>query len=189
MHDGQSSSRNGGIALLWYRIRQRFPNHLQIGPLCVCVCVRPRAYTHTRTHARSLAHSLSHTPSLSLASSILPFLEAPAKGFFFNLPEFGRCIPFDDLHGCEMCPLVAHFRGREEAKFSRSEILRVRWLGDGRHVLLDEDIQTDRQADGCGQNWSYRQAERPVPYRRPFILVLLRFRVERIASAEVVLDL
>jgi hypothetical protein len=28
-------------------------------------------------------------------------LEAPSEGFFWNLPEFGRRIRFDVLHGCE----------------------------------------------------------------------------------------
>jgi hypothetical protein len=40
----------------------------------------------------------------TLAPSILPLLEAPAEGFFWNLPEFGRPIPFHVLHGIESCP-------------------------------------------------------------------------------------
>jgi predicted benzoate:H+ symporter BenE len=28
----------------------------------------------------------------TLAPSILPLLEAPTEGFFWNLPEFGHCI-------------------------------------------------------------------------------------------------
>jgi hypothetical protein len=36
-----------------------------------------------------------------LALSILPLLEALAEGFFWNLPEFGRRVRFDVLHGCE----------------------------------------------------------------------------------------
>ena len=46
----------------------------------------------------------------ALAPSILPLLEAPVEGFFWNLPEFGRRIQFDVLHGCETRLLEAHFR-------------------------------------------------------------------------------
>ena len=56
--------------------------------------MRARAHTHTHTH--------THT----LAPSILPLLEALAEGFFWDLPEFGRSILFDALHGCETCPLA-----------------------------------------------------------------------------------
>jgi hypothetical protein len=35
-------------------------------------------------------------------------LEAPAEGFFWNFPEFGRRIRLDVLYGCEMRPLEAH---------------------------------------------------------------------------------
>jgi len=43
-------------------------------------------------------------------------LEALAEGFFWNLLPFGRRIPFDVLHGCEMRPLEAHFQSREQPK-------------------------------------------------------------------------
>ena len=76
----------------------------------------------------------------TLAPSILPLLEAPAEGFFWNLPEFGRRIRFDVLHGCETCPLEAHFQSREQPKVTRSEIRRVRWLGDDRNVFLGEEL-------------------------------------------------
>ena len=45
----------------------------------------------------------------TLAPSILPLLEATAEGFFWNLPEFGRRIRFDVLHGYETRPAEAHF--------------------------------------------------------------------------------
>jgi len=70
----------------------------------------------------------------TLAPLILPLLEAPAEGFFWNLPEFGRRIRFDVLYGCETRPLEAHFQSREEPKVTRSEIRRVRWLGDDRNA-------------------------------------------------------
>jgi hypothetical protein len=47
-----------------------------------------------------------------------------------NIPEFGRRIRFDALHGCESCPLEAHFRSREQPRVTRSEIRRVQCLGD-----------------------------------------------------------
>ena len=82
-------------------VGQSLPNHLQSGTL---------PHTHT------------------LAPSILPLLEAPAEGFFWNLPEFGHRIRFDVLHGCETRPLEAHFQSRKQPKVTRSEIRRTRWL-------------------------------------------------------------
>jgi hypothetical protein len=35
----------------------------------------------------------------AFAPSILPLVEVPAEGFFWNVPEFGRPIPFDIVHG------------------------------------------------------------------------------------------
>jgi hypothetical protein len=92
-------SRNGGIALYWWDIRQRLPNYLitfKVGPLCI----------HTQTH--------------KLVQSILPLLAAPAEGFFRNLPESGRRIPFDALYGCATCPLETHFLRREQPKVTRA---------------------------------------------------------------------
>ena len=80
------------------------------------------AHTHARTHA--------HT----LAPSILPLLEGPAEGFFWNLPEFGRRIRIGVLHGCDTHPL--HLQSREEAKVTQSEIRRVQWLGDDRNACV-----------------------------------------------------
>jgi hypothetical protein len=48
---------------------------------------RARARTHARTHAHALV------------PSILPMLEVPAKGFFWNLLELGRRIRVDVHHG------------------------------------------------------------------------------------------
>jgi hypothetical protein len=53
---------------------------------------------------------------------VLPLLEAPAEGFFWNLPEFGRRIRFYVLCCCETCPLEAHFQSREQPKVTHSEI-------------------------------------------------------------------
>jgi hypothetical protein len=44
------------------------------------------------------------------ATSILPPLEAPAEGLFFNLLEFSHHIRFDVLHGWETVPLRHIFR-------------------------------------------------------------------------------
>jgi len=76
----------------------------------------------------------------TLAPSILPLLEAPAEGFFWNLLQFGRRIPFDVLHGCETRPLVAHFQSREQPKVTRSKIRRIRWLGVDRNAFLGEEL-------------------------------------------------
>jgi len=76
----------------------------------------------------------------TLAPSILTFLEAPAEGFFWNLPEFGRRIRFYVLHGCEMRPLEAHFQSREQPKVTWSEIWKLQWLGDDRNVFLSETL-------------------------------------------------
>jgi hypothetical protein len=46
----------------------------------------------------------------TLAPSILPRLEAPADGFFWTLPDFGRRILFDVPHSCETCPFGAYLR-------------------------------------------------------------------------------
>jgi hypothetical protein len=67
-------------------------------------------------------------------------LEALAEGFFWNLSEFGSCIQFDILHGCETRPLEAHFQRREEPKVTRSKIWRVQWLGDDRNAFLSEEL-------------------------------------------------
>jgi hypothetical protein len=66
----------------------------------------------------------------TLALYTLPLLDASVDGFFRNLVELTRCIRFDALHGCETCPLEAHFQSREQPKVTQIEIRRVRWLGD-----------------------------------------------------------
>jgi hypothetical protein len=93
----------------------------------------------------------------ALAPSILPLLEAPAEGFFWNLPQFGSCISFDVLHGCETRPLEApaHFLSREVPKVTRSEIWKVQWLGDDRNVFLGEELLSQHAM--CG-SVCYRDA-------------------------------
>jgi hypothetical protein len=78
----------------------------------------------------------AHTP----APSILPLLEASGEGFLCNLPDLGSRIRFDVFHGCEMCPLES----RKQPKVTRSEIQRVRWLGDDRNVLGEELLHNKR---------------------------------------------
>jgi len=70
----------------------------------------------------------------TLAPSILPLLEALTEGLIWNLSEFACRIRFDVLHGYETRPLEAHFQSREQPKVTRSEIQRVRWLGDDRNA-------------------------------------------------------
>jgi hypothetical protein len=38
------------------------------------------------------------------------------ESFFHNIPDFGRRILFDDLHGCGSYPLEAHFQSKEQPK-------------------------------------------------------------------------
>jgi hypothetical protein len=52
------------------------------------------------------------------------------KASFLIFPEFGCHIRFDVFHGCETCPLEAQFQSRKQPQVTRSEIRRVRWLGD-----------------------------------------------------------
>ena len=41
---------------------------------------------------------------------------------------------------CETRPLEAYFQNREQPKVTRSEIQRVRWLGDDRNAFLGEEL-------------------------------------------------
>jgi len=69
------------------------------------------------------------------------------ESFFWNLPEFGRCLRFDVLHGCETRPLDAHFQSREQPKVTQSEIWRVRWLGGDRNAFLGEELRFTTMED------------------------------------------
>ena len=62
------------------------------------------------------------------------------KASFGIFQSFGHCIRFDVLHGYETCHLEARFKSREEPKVTRSEIRRVRWLGDDRNAFLGEEL-------------------------------------------------
>jgi hypothetical protein len=95
----------------------------------------------------------------------VPLLEAPSEGFFWNLPEFGRLIRFDVLHGCETCPLEAHFQSKEQSIVTLSEIRRVRWLGDDRNVFLGEELLHNKRCV-CGAVRN-RDAENIVPATCP----------------------
>jgi hypothetical protein len=85
-------------------------------------------HTNPQTHTQTHTHTHTHT----LGPSILPLLEARAEGFFWNLPELGRRIRFDVLHGRETCPLEAHFQSKEKPEVTGNEIRRAGWLGDDR---------------------------------------------------------
>jgi hypothetical protein len=58
-----------------------------------------------RTRARARARTHTHT----LAPAIMPLLEAPVEGFFWNLSVFSRRIRFDVLRGFETRSLKATF--------------------------------------------------------------------------------
>jgi hypothetical protein len=105
-----ATAYTGWILLNGSAIRQRVSNRLKI-----------------RTLANARAHTYTQAPST------LPLLGAPAEGFCWNLPEFGRCIPVDVLQGCETYPLEAQFQSREQPEITGSEIRRVRRLGDVWH--------------------------------------------------------
>jgi membrane-associated PAP2 superfamily phosphatase len=72
-------------------------------------------------HSKGMAYGNTYLivfkvgPSLTyaLAPSILSLLEAPAEGFLWNLPEFGRPIRFDVL-------LEARFQSIEHPKVTPS---------------------------------------------------------------------
>ena len=87
----------------------------KVGPLHACT------HTHTHTHTH-LLHRSCHC------------WKHRQKGSFGIFCSSG--IPFDVLHGCEMHPLEAHFQSREQPKVTRSEIWRLRWLGDDRNAFL-----------------------------------------------------
>jgi hypothetical protein len=67
------------------------------------------------------------------------------EGFFWNLSEFGSLVRFYILHRCEMCPLEAYFQSRKQPKCTRSEMRRVRWLGDDTNVSLGEELLHNRR--------------------------------------------
>ena len=83
--------------------------------------------------------------SLTLAHSIVPLLEAPTVGFFWDLPGFGSRIRVDVPHSCETCPFEAHLQSRYQSEVTRSEIRRVRWLGDDRNAFLGEELLQNKR--------------------------------------------
>jgi len=100
---------------------------------------------HTCTH--------THTHTHTLAPSILPLLEAPAEGFFWNLPQFGHRIRIDVLYGYKTRPLEAHFQSREKPEVTRSEIRRVQWLDDDRNTCAMQfggnSVTSGRESGFC----------------------------------------
>jgi hypothetical protein len=104
-------------------------------PRMVLLHCSGRTYGNTYLFAFRVGPLRVHT----LAPSILTLLEALVEGFFWNLQEFGHHIRFDALHGCETCPLEAHFQDKEQTKVTESEIRRVRWLGDDRNCCKTSD--------------------------------------------------
>jgi hypothetical protein len=96
--------------------------------------------TYSRVHLITFKVGPLH--GHTLVPSILLFLVAPAGGFFWNLPEFGRRIRFDVRHNCETCPLEANFQSMESQK-SYSErdpesTVFGWWLG--RKIFLGEEL-------------------------------------------------
>jgi hypothetical protein len=97
---------------------QKFPGilvlHIHTGTLRNLLHSRILAREGTNTYARTHAH----TPW------VLTLSEALAEGFCWNLPEFGRRVPFDapPPPSCKTTPLEAHFKSREQPKVTGSEI-------------------------------------------------------------------
>jgi hypothetical protein len=74
----------------------------------------------------------------TIAPLILPLLEAPAEDLFWNLLNFRRRIRCPPWLG--NAPLEVYFQSREHLKVTRSEIRRVRWLGNDRNAFLGEEL-------------------------------------------------
>ena len=78
----------------------------------------------------------------TLAPSILPLLETPVEGFFWNPPEFSHHIRFDVLHGCETCPLEAHFQSRVQPKVTCRRTPMTIFVRNIRScILFSKDLQ------------------------------------------------
>jgi len=82
--------------------------------------------------SRTLART--HT----LAPSILQLLEAPAEGFFWNLPELSRRIECDDRTPEDskrsFPPVLPTIAGSMEQVCVRARVLLWRWLGKRSHM-------------------------------------------------------
>jgi hypothetical protein len=88
-------------------------------------------------------------------SSIDPVIVgSTGRGFFWNHPEVGRRIPLDVLHVCETRSLKANSKSKEQWTVTRSEVRRVRWLGE-------DSRGTAAQRAMCGSAL-YRDAETSV---------------------------
>ena len=64
-----------------------------------------RCNGRTYDNAYLITFKVGPLRTYTLAPSILPLLEAPAEGFFWNLSDFGRRIRFYVFHCCETLPL------------------------------------------------------------------------------------
>ena len=80
--------------------------------------------------------TLAHTHTCSIDPAIVG-----STGGRLLLESSGVRPSLDVLHGCETRALEAHFQSREQPKVIRSEIRRVRWLGDDRNAFLGEELQ------------------------------------------------
>jgi hypothetical protein len=69
-------------------------------------------------------------------------LEAQAEGFSWKPSQVSRRFRFDFLHGSEKFPIEAHFQFMEQPKATRSEIRRLRWVGDDRMRHGDSETAT-----------------------------------------------
>ena len=79
--------------------------------------------------------TLAHTHTCSIDPAIVG-----STGGRLLLESSGVRPSLDVLHGCETRALEAHFQSREQPKVTRSEILRVQWLGDNRNAFLGEEL-------------------------------------------------
>jgi hypothetical protein len=144
-YGGQSkSSQNGGMHFNGRTYGNAYLITFKVRHL------RARTHTHTHTHT-------THT----FASSILPLLEAPAEGFFWNLSEFSCRIRFDVLCGRETCPVETHFQSREQSKVIRNEIRRVRRLDDDRNCCQTREVWLGALVNVLNLGAIWRWASRP----------------------------
>jgi hypothetical protein len=67
-----------------------------------------------------------HTPPRARARARVILLK-PSRVSLSNV--------FDFLHGCEICPLQAHFRRIDKQEVTQSEIRRILWMCDDRMFL------------------------------------------------------
>jgi hypothetical protein len=97
--DGPHQIQNA-LASCWYKTHQQLAQTYTRGsqkvPGNVVQHCNGRTYDKAYLITFKVEPLRTHTHTHTLAPSILPLLEAPTEGFFWNLPKFGRrirCLP------------------------------------------------------------------------------------------------